>query len=274
VFLAGAATSRDETASTNETRSADMSSLLQGKSGWQQGAAVSNKATQLETTADVLDYDRKTGWATAKGHVIIRKGDEELDADYVQVNLATEDATAVGNVVMKKAGSIWKGDKLRYNFKSKKGDVMALAGGMAPFQVKAAKTERTTDNQYVLQGADAGKPADVATYVQSTSGNAFEGVVVRGVSALFPINVLSNHFASASYAVSVSVTNHYLAGLTPNARYAVAVLTNQDAVGAAATIAAAACAADLGPLILLPCAAACAWSVWWCGRGLERPLGA
>jgi hypothetical protein len=43
---------------------------------------------------------------------------------------------------------------------------------------------------------------------------------------------------------------------------------------AAATIAAAACAADLGPLILLPCAAACAWSVWWCGRGLERPLGA
>jgi len=40
---------------------------------------------------------------------------------------------------------------------------------------------------------------------------------------------------------------------------------------AAATIAAAASAADLGPLILLPCAAACAGSVWWCGRGLERP---
>jgi hypothetical protein len=79
---------------------------------------------------------------------------------------------------------------------------------------------------HVLQGADAGQAADATIYVQSSSGNAFEGVVVRGVAALFPVNVLSNNFASVSYPAPVGVTNHYLAGLAPNARYAATVLTN------------------------------------------------
>jgi hypothetical protein len=79
---------------------------------------------------------------------------------------------------------------------------------------------------HVLQGADAGTTADPATYVQSSGGNAFEGAVVRGLEVLFPVNVLSNNFTSVSYSAPAGVTSHYIAGLAPNAKYAVTVLAN------------------------------------------------
>ena len=83
---------------------------------------------------------------------------------------------------------------------------------------------------HVLQGADAGVTADATTYVQSSGGNAFEGVVVRGAEVLFPVNVLNNTFTGVSYTAPAGVTNHYVTGLTPNARYAVTVQTNAGLV--------------------------------------------
>lgn len=55
----------------------------------------------------------------------------------------------------------------------------------------------------------------------STNGNAFEGVTVRGVAVLFPVNPLSNNFASVTYTVPAGITNHYIAGLSPGAAYAI-----------------------------------------------------
>ena len=79
---------------------------------------------------------------------------------------------------------------------------------------------------HVLQGADAGKPADGAANLQSTSGNPFEGVSVRGAAVLFPVIVLSNDFTSLGYNAPAGVTNHYVAGLRPNASYTATVQTN------------------------------------------------
>ncbi len=79
---------------------------------------------------------------------------------------------------------------------------------------------------HVLQGANAGLTADAATYLQSSGGNPFEGVAVRGVEVLFPVNVLSNNFTNVNYTAPAGVTNHYIAGLAPNAKYAITVQTN------------------------------------------------
>ena len=68
--------------------------------------------------------------------------------------------------------------------------------------------------------------ADATTNLQSTSGNAFEGVSVPGVAVLFPVNVLSNNLTNLGYTAPPGVTNHYIAGLGPNASYAVTVQTN------------------------------------------------
>ena len=82
---------------------------------------------------------------------------------------------------------------------------------------------------HVLQGADSGVAQDAVAHLASTGGNAFEGVTVRGVVALFPVNVLSNNFVSVTYTVPGGITNHYLAGLSPEASYAI----HQTSVGGA-----------------------------------------
>jgi hypothetical protein len=96
------------------------------------------------------------------------------------------------------------------------------------YRIAIEDTNNPTDIRFlhVLQGADAGATADAATHLVSSGGNAFEGVTVAGVAALFPVNMLSNNFTGVSYVVPVGITNHYLGGLSPNGRYAVTVQTN------------------------------------------------
>ena len=79
---------------------------------------------------------------------------------------------------------------------------------------------------HVLQGAEVGRAVDTATNLQSNSGSAFEGVSVRAAAVLFPVNVLSNNFTSVGYTAPPGVTNHYLAGLCPNANYTVTAQSN------------------------------------------------
>lgn len=79
---------------------------------------------------------------------------------------------------------------------------------------------------HVLQGADAGASPDATTYLTSTAGNPFEGVAVRGADVLFPVNLPGSSFTNVSFIVPPGVTNHFVAGFTPNAGYNVAVATN------------------------------------------------
>ena len=96
------------------------------------------------------------------------------------------------------------------------------------YRLAIENTNNPTDIRFlhVLQGADPGVGADAVTYAQSSGGNPFEGVSVRGTEVLFPVNLLSNNFSNVSYNASTGATNHYIAGLTPNAKYSVAIQTN------------------------------------------------
>jgi hypothetical protein len=76
---------------------------------------------------------------------------------------------------------------------------------------------------HVLQGADAGVAADPTTYVQSESGAPFEGVNVRGITVMFPVDTVSNNFSSLVYTAPAGTTNHYVTGLAPNTNYAVTI---------------------------------------------------
>jgi len=110
-------------------------------------------------------------------------------------------------------------------------------GEPCQYRLAIEDTNYPTDVRFlhVLQGADAGKTADAVAYLQSTSGNAFEGVSVRGVAALFPVYALSNDFTSVSYSAPSGVTNHYVAGLRPNTSYTATVQINAGQAQAAVT---------------------------------------
>jgi hypothetical protein len=96
------------------------------------------------------------------------------------------------------------------------------------YRLAIEDTNHPTDVRFlhVLQGADPGATSDPVAYLDSTAGNSFEGAVTIGSAVLFPVTLLSNNFASVSYRAPAGVTNHYVAGLTPNARFAVTVQTN------------------------------------------------
>ena len=96
------------------------------------------------------------------------------------------------------------------------------------FRLALEDTNHPADTRFlhVLQGADAGVAPDATTYLQSSAGNAFEGVAVRGADVLFPVNLLSNNFTGMSFLVPAGATNHYIAGLSPNARYDVTLASH------------------------------------------------
>ena len=58
---------------------------------------------------------------------------------------------------------------------------------------------------HVLQGADAGASADAVALVQSTSGNAFAGAVVKNTAVMFPVDV-STTFTGVTYQVPAGTT--------------------------------------------------------------------
>ncbi|MBN1557548.1 MAG: LPS-assembly protein LptD [Lentisphaerae bacterium] len=107
----------------------------------------------IETRADQLDYDRKTGWIEGRGNVMIRKGDDVLTADYVRVNVRTEDAHAYGSVILRRKDEVWRGDQLNYNFRERTGDAAGLRGDTGPYVLDAARSERGPEGTFTFHKA-------------------------------------------------------------------------------------------------------------------------
>ncbi len=91
-----------------------------------QGESRLNKATTslehpsaelpIKTTADSMDFDRKTGNVIARGHVVISYHGARLAADMAQVNTETKEAHAEGHVKLNKGSQEWIAESIDYNF--------------------------------------------------------------------------------------------------------------------------------------------------------------
>ena len=81
-----------------------------------------------------------------------------------------------------------------------------------------------TDTRFlhVLQGADQGAAMAPATYLQSTSGTAFDGAVFAGVAVYFPVSA-NGSFTATTFSAPAGVHTMLVAGLAPNATYNVSV---------------------------------------------------
>ncbi len=108
---------------------------------------------QLETTATRLNYDREQGVVEAVGNVIMRRGDTELRADYVRVDVNTEEAQAFGDVVLTRGDRVWNGPRLDYNFKTGASSATDMTLESPPFYLRAERSERTPEGTYILHKA-------------------------------------------------------------------------------------------------------------------------
>lgn len=108
---------------------------------------------RIQTRADSMIYKKEKGIIEARGNVLIKKGPQELRADFIIINTVTEEADAYGNVVMKRGTEVWRGARLHYNFKLGVGDSDAMSYSAAPFRLKAGKVERMDGNMYRAKSA-------------------------------------------------------------------------------------------------------------------------
>ncbi len=82
---------------------------------------------------------------------------------------------------------------------------------------------------HVLEGADAGASATPVSLVEDTGRTSFEGAVVGETVVLFPYD-LDDLFTGLTYTVPVTVSVHYITGLTPKGGYTVVTQTVGGAV--------------------------------------------
>lgn len=111
------------------------------------------EAMPIDIKADSLEFDNASNLMTASGHVRLQKGDELVRGDNAIVNLDSYDVLAEGNVQFERGSDVWIGKKLRYNFRSQKGDFGVFSAYMEPFYVHAESSKRISDDEYLLKNA-------------------------------------------------------------------------------------------------------------------------
>lgn len=142
----------------------------------------------LVVKADLLSYDRTTGWIEARGHVVISKGDQVMTAVYARVNRNSEDVYAAGNVVFRQGKDVWEGAQLTYNFRKKVGVAENVAGFTSPFRVlKVDSTEKVSNDTYkvnnVVMTTCTNAYPDCHFHVEASSMSIIPDVEMKGHNA-------------------------------------------------------------------------------------------
>jgi lipopolysaccharide assembly outer membrane protein LptD (OstA) len=118
---------------------------------WAEGEPGSER---VEVNAVRLDYNKETGWVTANGNVVVRRGTTVLRADSVRVNMNTEVAYARGNVhVTGGDGKELHTERLDYNFRTGEAVGVGLSGQAKPFILVEGDVTVTAKNEYELHKA-------------------------------------------------------------------------------------------------------------------------
>ncbi len=85
--------------------------------------------------------------------MVITHKDMKLTADKAVVYLDTKDAEAFGNVTLYKDESVFKGERINYNFETGKGTVLkvTMEEGVGPWYGKGERADRIGENEFIMQ---------------------------------------------------------------------------------------------------------------------------
>ena len=85
------------------------------------------------TDAGTFDYDLDTGIVTATNGVVVTYGDARLIANRLTLDEKSGDVVAEGMVNLQREGQLWQGDRLEYNFLTKKMKAEQFKVGQVPY---------------------------------------------------------------------------------------------------------------------------------------------
>lgn len=110
-------------------------------------------ADDIEINADKFEMDQKSGWVTARGHVVGKAGENSFRADQVKIHRENGDVKASGNVEIKKGAlGSWKGDYIEFNYKTGKGLTGMGQVDAGAFHIQSDEVTRREDGRFDAKG--------------------------------------------------------------------------------------------------------------------------
>jgi lipopolysaccharide export system protein LptA len=128
---------------------------------------VRARQADLSLAADHLRGNLKTNEVTADGHVHATRGDLTITADHLEGNLITGDVLGSGHVVLKQGNKTATGSSLRFNYRTRAGQIEQVVSEYGPWHMTGATMETTgtrdTAYQTSITPCDPKHPAFLVT---------------------------------------------------------------------------------------------------------------
>lgn len=105
----------------------------------------------VEVNGDQVEYFPKEKKIVGTGNVSIDYEDVSLVCDRITVYAETKDAEAEGNVTLKSPGAEVKGERVKYNFTTKKGEIMNARMQSGDWYAGGEKIDIASDGSYTLE---------------------------------------------------------------------------------------------------------------------------
>ena len=105
----------------------------------------------IELTADRMEYI--DGVLVADGNVVFQQEGAHLRAKHLTINQETGGLIATGDVNMLHENSIWQGERLVYNFKTREGNFGASAMYFEPTYISAESMTRVSEDVFMMTNA-------------------------------------------------------------------------------------------------------------------------
>lgn len=152
-------------------------------------AASTPTSSEIDISADSLEYQAERKLIVGTGNVVIRDGSDLLQADYVTVERDTREIFARGNVVFRRDGTLWQGEELHYNMATRTGDFGEFQAHLDPFYIRAEDSKRVSTNVYQLNSLIVstcdGETPDLS--IRARTATLTDGTVVRAKGATLNI---------------------------------------------------------------------------------------
>ena len=108
-----------------------------------------NAPQALIVNGDTVEYSTESKEFSASGNVVVIDKGTKLTCDKLTLNSATKDCQAEGNVRMEDQQGVIEGQKIIYNFQTKKGIIIDAQFRSNPFFGRAEKEEKASDAEFI-----------------------------------------------------------------------------------------------------------------------------
>lgn len=134
----------------------------------------------IDFSADDFSYSADQSLIIARGNVVVTQGAERATADYMTLNRSSGEIYARGNVTYSSGGTIWKGEQLTYNFKTKVGRPGGFTAYFPPFYITANDSVKTSPKVTKLTGVtvttcEGPEPEAAMKFAEATLSENEEG---------------------------------------------------------------------------------------------------